>query len=214
MVLMGPPGAGKGTQAKLLKERFHVPHISSGDLLRAAIEQDTPLGLEAKAFMDRGELVPDSLLLRVMEERLQEKDCSPGFILDGFPRTIPQAEALDVLLERMGASLDGVVSISVPRSELIRRMGGRRTCRSCGASYHVVFNPPRVAGVCDRCRSSLCQREDDKDATIEARLDVYERQTAPLLALYGKRGILHTIDGVGEQAQVLDRVLNAGTVPS
>jgi adenylate kinase len=195
-----------------LKERFHVPHISSGDLLRAAIEQDTPLGREAKAFMDRGELVPDELLLRVMEERLQEADCRRGFILDGFPRTLAQADALDAMLRRMHAELDGVVSISVPRSELLRRMSGRRTCRRCGASYHIVFNPPRLPGVCDRCQGNLCQREDDKETTIGARLDVYERQTAPLLALYDKRGILRTIDGVGEQAQILDRVLGVEPV--
>ncbi len=207
---MGPPGAGKGTQAKLLKERFNVPHVSSGDLLRAAIAGGSALGVKAKSFMDRGELVPDDVFLGAIESRLRIVDCCKGFVLDGFPRTIPQAEALDSMLARLGCELQNVTSISVPRDELVRRLSGRRCCVDCGASYHVVFNPPKVPETCDWCQSHLTQRDDDREATVIARLDVYDRETAPLLNFYSSRGILHTIDGVGSQREVFERILEAG----
>lgn len=207
---MGPPGAGKGTQAKLLQEEFNVPHVSSGDLLRAAIRRKSPLGVQAKKYMDRGELVPDEILLGTIEERLAEADCSKGFLLDGFPRTIAQADALQVVLERQDAKLDRVTSITVPREELVKRLAGRRTCRNCDAMYHVIFNPPTNAGLCNKCNGELYQREDDQEDTILARLDVYDRQTAPLLVYYRERGLLREVDGVGAQDQVFGRILASG----
>ncbi len=209
MVLMGPPGAGKGTQAKLLQAEFHVAHVSSGDLLRAAIRRKSALGVQAKKFMDRGELVPDEILLGNIEERLLEADCTNGFLLDGFPRTIPQADALQVLLARQEKTLDRVVSITVPRDELVKRLAGRRTCRNCDSMYHVIFEPPTNAGLCNKCNGELYQREDDQEDTVVARLDVYDRQTAPLLSYYRERGLLREVDGVGSQDQVLGRILAA-----
>lgn len=208
MILMGPPGAGKGTQAQLLEQALGVPHISSGDLLRTAVKQKTRLGVQAKGFMERGELVPDTILLGAIEERLQQDDCATGFILDGFPRTVAQAEALTVMLTKAGTRVEHVISIAVPTEELVKRMSGRRTCRDCDAMYHVAFDPPATPGVCKRCGGELYQREDDQEETIKARLEVYERQTAPLLALYRERGLLRTVDGVGSQAQVFARILD------
>jgi adenylate kinase len=210
MILMGPPGAGKGTQAKLLQERFDVPHISSGDLLRAAVRRKTPLGVQAKRFMDRGELVPDDVLSGAIEERLRRNDCAKGFILDGFPRTVAQADALAAMLKTMGTQIDKVTSITVPRDELVKRLSGRRTCRDCGAMYHIIFDPSNNPGICNKCNGELYQRDDDQEDTIIARLDVYDRQTAPLLALYRQRAVLHEIDGVGSPDQVLERILAEG----
>jgi adenylate kinase len=213
MILMGPPGAGKGTQALLLHERFDVPHISSGDLLRAAVRRKTPLGLQAKRFMDRGELVPDDVLLGAIEERLRKNDCANGFILDGFPRTVAQAEALASMLATMGTRIDNVTSITVPREELVKRLSGRRTCRDCGTMYHIIFDPPSNPGICNKCNGELYQRDDDQEDTIIARLEVYDRQTAPLLDLYRRRSVLHEIDGVGSPAQVFERILAEGPKP-
>lgn len=207
MILMGPPGAGKGTQAKLLQQKLRVPHISSGDLLRNAVKEQTPLGLQAKRYMERGELVPDSILLGAIEERLGQPDTKKGFILDGFPRTVGQAEALATMLAKIGSGIDCVTSITVPKDDLVARLCGRRTCRECGAMYHVTFNPPRKPGVCDKCGGELYQREDDREETIRARLGVYERETAPLLALYRQRGVLREVEGTGTQEQVFARVL-------
>ena len=207
MILMGPPGAGKGTQAKLLESHFQVRHISSGDLLRGAVKQQTPLGVQAKRYMDRGELVPDEVLLGTIEECLRQDDSRRGFILDGFPRTMPQAEALCALLHAMNAEVDDVTSIRVPREDLVKRLSGRRTCRECGAMYHVVFDPPRKVGICNRCGGELYQRDDDQEATIIARLDVYDRQTSPVLNKYRRRGLLREVDGVGSREQVFDRIL-------
>ncbi len=204
---MGPPGAGKGTQAQLLRERFEVPHISSGDLLRHAVKRKTPLGVQAKRFMDRGELVPDTILLGAIEERLRQPDCVRGFILDGFPRTVDQAEALTALLAQLAAHLDDVVSITVPREEVIKRLSGRRTCRECGTMCHVIYDPPVNAGICNKCNGELYQRDDDQEDTIGARLEVYDRQTAPLLAFYRQRGLLREVDGIGSQDQVFARIL-------
>jgi adenylate kinase len=208
MILMGPPGAGKGTQAKRLAARFGIPHISSGDLLRDAAKRRTPMGVQAKRYMDRGELVPDNVLLGAIEERLHEPDCSAGFILDGFPRTIAQAEALDTMLAGMGAKLENVISINVPRDEVVKRISGRRTCRDCGALYHVIFDPPTNPGVCNKCNGELFQRDDDQEDTILARLEVYQRATAPLLDAYRKAGVLREADGIGSQDQVLARILD------
>jgi len=212
MILMGPPGAGKGTQAKLLQERFDVPHISSGDLLRVAVRRKTPLGVQAKRFMDRGELVPDDVLLGTIEERLRRNDCATGFLLDGFPRTVAQADALVTMLLSMGTHIDNVTSLIVPRDELVKRLSGRRTCRECGAMYHIIFDPPNNPGICNKCNGELYQRDDDQEDTILARLDVYDSQTAPLLALYRRRGVLHEVDGVGSPDQVFERILTADRV--
>lgn len=209
MILMGPPGAGKGTQAKLLQERFDVPHISSGDLLRSAVKRKTAMGRQAKRFMDRGELVPDDILLGAIDERLKRNDVAKGFILDGFPRTVVQADALAAMLAKDGTGMEHVTSLTVPREELVKRLSGRRTCRDCGAMYHIIFDPPNNAGICNRCNGELYQRDDDQEDTILARLDVYDRQTAPVLALYRERKLLRQVDGVGSQDQVFARLLEA-----
>jgi adenylate kinase len=203
---MGAPGSGKGTQAKLLGERINVPHISSGDILRDAIHRNTPLGAKAKTYMDRGELVPDDVLLGVMEERLRRPDCRQGFILDGFPRTVPQAESLSSMLDSLGPALDGVFWIQVPTDELVRRLSGRRTCQKCGASYHIVFDPPKSEGVCDKCGGPLFQRPDDNEEPIAARLSVFERQTKPLYDYYDKQHMLSEIDGLGSPEDILTRL--------
>jgi len=208
LVLLGAPGAGKGTQAKLLGEQFHVPHVSSGDLLRDAVRKQTPLGQQAKDYMDRGQLVPDDVLVGAIEERLRGRECSQGFILDGFPRTIAQAEALERMLGKIGCPIDAVISFVVPASALVDRLGGRRTCVSCGALYHTAYNPPAVAGKCDRCDGELFQRDDDKEETIRARLQVYERQTAPLLDWYRDVGTLIEVEGLGERQSVFGEIVN------
>lgn len=207
IILIGPPGSGKGTQAKLLAARFGIPHISSGDLLRDAVRQKTPLGMQAKQYMDRGELVPDDVLLGAIAERLRQPDCTPGFILDGFPRTLFQNDALGKMLAGQGQSVEHVASIDVPRAELVKRISGRRTCHECGAMYHVTFDPPNNADRCNRCNGELYQREDDREETIAARLEVYDRQTAPLLDVYRERHMLCQVDGVGSREQVLHRLL-------
>ncbi len=204
---MGPPGSGKGTQAKLLAARFGIPHISSGDLLRDAVRRKTPLGMQAKQYMDRGDLVPDNVLLGMIAERLRQPDCVSGFILDGFPRTLVQDDALIQMLAAEGKIVEHIASIAVPRDELVKRMSGRRTCPDCGAMYHVIFDPPRNAGRCDKCSGQLYQRDDDHEDTIVARLEVYERQTAPLLGAYRERRVLCEVDGLGSQEQVLGRLL-------
>jgi adenylate kinase len=185
----------------------HVPHISTGDILRGAVAGGTSLGREAKTYMDRGELVPDELVIDMMAQRFAEDDCRAGFLLDGFPRTVAQAEALDRLLARRAIPLDRVLELEVPRAELIERLAGRRTCRSCGAMFHQRFDPPGKTGVCSRCGGELFQRDDDREETIAARLDVYERQTAPLCDFYRARGLLREIDAVGKTRDVLARIL-------
>jgi adenylate kinase len=207
VILLGPPGAGKGTQAKLIEERAEVPHISTGDILRRAVAAETPLGREAKVYMDRGELVPDALVINMMQQRFAEDDCRRGFLLDGFPRTVAQGQALEEMLSECKIPLDHVIQLAVPRAELIRRLGGRRTCRRCGAMYHLAFDPPTKSGTCDRCGGDLFQRNDDREETIIARLDVYDRQTAPLSTFYRDRGLLREIDGQGETREVSQRIL-------
>ncbi len=209
VVLLGPPGAGKGTQAKLLQERFAACQISTGDILRKAVADQTPLGKEASAYIDRGALVPDVVIVNLVAERLKDKDCEAGFILDGFPRTIPQAKSLDEILTKMGRGLNRVLSVKVPKDVIIQRLAGRRTCRSCGALSHKVFNPPKKEGVCDRCGGELFQRDDDREETVAHRLSVYETQTAPLVDYYRRMGILQEIDGVGKIDDIRDRVIKA-----
>jgi adenylate kinase len=209
LVLLGPPGAGKGTQAKFLQEKFAACQISTGDILRRAIAEKTPLGKQAAQYVQSGALVPDTVIVDLVAERLKEKDCEPGFVLDGFPRTIAQAESLDEMLERMGRSLNCVLSVQVPERVIIERLAGRRTCKKCGALAHVVFDPPKTAGICDRCGGELYQRDDDKQETIARRLRVYEEQTAPLIQYYRRRGLLKEIDGVGDVDVIRARVMRA-----
>jgi adenylate kinase len=205
VALLGPPGSGKGTQGDVLREKLRIPHISSGDLLRDAVARGTELGRKAKDFMDRGELVPDELVLGMIRERMAAPDTKPGWLLDGFPRTVAQAEALDSQLK--GEGLQHVISLGVPREDVVARLGGRRTCSECGRLYHVKFQPPKRDGVCDACGGALKIRRDDEEATIRARLDVYERQTAPLLDYYRKRGLLREIDGAVAPSDVSRTIL-------
>jgi len=208
-ILLGPPGAGKGTQAKLMIDKWDIPQVSTGDILRAAVREGTPLGVEAKGFMDRGELVPDRVVIGIIAERLKEKDAAHGFILDGFPRTIPQAEALQEILDGLGRDIDHVISIEVDDEELVTRLTGRRMCKACGESFHVVFNPPVEEGVCDRCKGELYQRDDDREQTIRQRLSVYSEQTRPLIAYYEKQGKLRRIEGTGSIDNIFSRVVKA-----
>jgi adenylate kinase len=197
LAFLGPPGAGKGTQARTLAAEWGVPHVATGDMLRDAVAAGTPLGREAKRYMDQGALVPDDVIVGVMGERLARADAARGFILDGFPRTIAQAEALARMLKDTGQSLDAVVFFDVSETELLRRLTGRRVCPGCGATYHLVSSPPRVADRCDTCGQALVQREDDREATVRHRLEVYTRQTAPLLDFYRERDLLATVAGEG-----------------
>ena len=204
LLLMGPPGAGKGTQAELLTERLNIPHISTGSMFRAAIKTESELGKQAKQFMDAGCLMPDEITVGIVRERLAEPDCRRGFLLDGFPRTIPQAEALDKILAALEFNLDAVLNIEVPTAKLAARLAGRRVCRKCGATYHVLSNKPQKDGVCDECSGELYQRSDDAFATVENRLNVYAKETAPLIAYYRNQGLCISING----DQPIEAVLN------
>ncbi|GIO69478.1 adenylate kinase [Paenibacillus cookii] len=195
ILFMGPPGAGKGTQAEVIVNEFGIPHISTGDAFRLAIKQGTPIGVKAKEYMDQGLLVPDDVTIGIVEERLQQSDCEKGFLLDGFPRTLSQAEALDDILGRLNTKLDHVINLKVDRDKLLARLTGRRICKSCGATYHVIFNPPKQEGVCDKCGGELYQRSDDNEESVGTRLDEYIKKTAPLLAFYENKGLLRQIDG-------------------
>jgi adenylate kinase len=195
LVLMGLPGAGKGTQAEKIVQKYGIPHISTGDMFRAAIKDETDLGLKAKSFMDKGELVPDEVTIGIVRERLSKDDCEKGFLLDGFPRTVAQADALENILSDLNKKINYVVNIDVDQSILMERLTGRRICKDCGATYHLVFNPPAKDGVCDRCGGELYQRADDNEATVQNRLDVNIKQTKPLLDFYETKGYLRNIDG-------------------
>lgn len=203
ILLMGPPGAGKGTQAEKLTELFNIPHISTGDMFRKAQKDGTELGLKAKSYMEKGQLVPDEVTIGIVRERLAEADCKNGFLLDGFPRTVQQADALDQILTDLGTHLDAVVNIEVAKDFLIERLTGRRVCRGCGATYHVKFNAPKVEGICDKCGGELYQRADDTIETVGNRLDVYAGQTAPLIDYYAAKNLLKNIDG----SQSVEKVL-------
>jgi adenylate kinase len=209
IILLGPPGAGKGTQAKLLIERLGVPQISTGDMLRAAVKAGTPLGREAKAYMDRGALVPDGVIIGLVRERLQSADCIRGYILDGFPRTVAQAEALEKTLLDLRLSLDHVLSLEVPPEDLVVRIAGRRTCRVCGAMFHVRFSPAKRDGVCDACGGETYQRDDDREDTVRRRLEVYAQQTEPLVRFFEGRGLLRRIAGTGEIPEIFARMVES-----
>jgi len=206
VAFLGPPGAGKGTQARDLAQEWRVLHLATGDMLREAVAAGSSLGSEAKGYMDQGALVPDDVIIRMMGERLGKADAARGFILDGFPRTIAQADALAKLLKDLGQTLDSVVYFDVSEPELLRRLTGRRVCRKCGHTYHLVSNPPKRAGVCDACGGELYQRDDDTEATVRKRLEVYQRQTAPLLDYYRQRNVLTTVTGEGSLTAIRDAI--------
>lgn len=207
LILLGPPGAGKGTQAQFLMDRFGIPQVSTGDMLRAAVAAGTELGLKAKGCMDAGELVPDAVVVGIVTERLQQQDCARGFILDGFPRTEAQADALKAALAASGLKIDHVIAFSVDEEALVERLTGRRACRGCSAGYHVTFDPPRIEGVCDKCGAALYQRDDDQEGTIRKRLQVYRGQTAPLISYYRGQGLLAEIDGMAPIETVRDTIV-------
>lgn len=195
IIMLGAPGAGKGTQAKMIAEKYSIPHISTGDIFRANIKNGTELGMEAKKYMDQGLLVPDELTVRILLDRVAQEDCKNGYVLDGFPRTIPQAEVLDEALTKLGDKIDFAVNVDVPDENIVRRMSGRRACLNCGATYHIEHIPPKKEGICDTCGSELVLRDDDKPETVKNRLDVYHKQTQPLIDFYTEKGVLKTVDG-------------------
>ena len=206
LILLGPPGAGKGTQAKMLKEKFQIPQISTGDILRNAVKNGTPLGAKAKAFMDTGQLVPDDVVIELIKERIRDADCEAGFILDGFPRTIVQAEKLSETVQEMGLTIDTVIDFEVDPDELINRLTGRSTCPNCGAMFHEESRPPKAKGICDYCGTQLYQRPDDNRDTILKRLEVYQRETAPLKDFYRKQGNLKSLEGRGSAEAIFSQV--------
>ena len=205
IIMLGAPGAGKGTQAKQIADKYSIPHISTGDILRANIKNGTELGKKAKQYMDQGALVPDELTCDLVMDRIQQDDCKNGFVLDGFPRTIPQAEALDAALEKINEKMDYAIDVDVPDENIVNRMSGRRACLNCGATYHLISIPPKVEGICDRCGSEIVLREDDKPETVQKRLKVYHEQTQPLIDYYKNQGILKSVDGT----QPMDEVFKA-----
>ena len=207
LILLGPPGAGKGTQAKFLVKSFNIPQVSTGDILRGAVKEQSPMGIKAKEFMDAGALVPDEVVVGIVRERLAKPDCANGFILDGFPRTVAQADALKGTLGEMGKNIEHVVSIVVDNEELLQRITGRRTCRSCGRGFHISFDPPKKEGICDECGGELYQRADDSEATMRNRLIVYDRQTAPLIDYYKKESLLRPVQGTGSIEDIQQSIL-------
>ena len=206
IIMLGAPGAGKGTQAKMIAEKYSIPHISTGDIFRANIKGGTELGMEAKKYMDQGQLVPDELTVKILLDRVANDDCKNGYVLDGFPRTIPQAEVLDKALTELGDAVDYAIDVDVPDENIINRMGGRRACVGCGATYHVVNMPPKKEGICDHCGEKLVLREDDKPETVKKRLQVYHDQTKPLIEYYDKKGSLLTVDGTLDINVVFEKI--------
>ena len=207
VVFLGAPGVGKGTQADFVASQYHIPKISTGDLLREGVAKQTPLGLKAKGFMDRGDLVPDEVVIGLVREKLQSQECSNGFLLDGFPRTVAQADRLSEMLVDQGHSIDQVIHFVLPREEVIRRLSGRRNCPMCPSVYHVESIPPKQSGICDECGAELIQRNDDRPETVQSRLTVYEQQTAPLIEYYKRKDLLFELDGSGSVDAVQDRLL-------
>lgn len=206
IIMLGAPGAGKGTQAKMIAEKYQIPHISTGDIFRANIKNGTELGREAKTYMDKGELVPDELTVRILLDRVAQPDCEKGYVLDGFPRTIPQAEVLDQELVKRNEKIDYAINVEVPDENIVRRMSGRRACVSCGATYHIVHIPPKKEGICDKCGNELILRDDDKEETVKNRLGVYHDQTQPLIEYYGAKGVLRSVDGTIDMMDVFKRI--------
>ncbi len=208
IVMLGAPGAGKGTQAKMIAEEYGIPHVSTGDIFRANVSKGTQLGVEAKKYMDQGLLVPDELTVKILLDRVAKEDCAGGYVLDGFPRTIPQAQVLDEALDKLGEKLDYAIDVDVPDENIVRRMSGRRACLKCGATYHVEHIPPKKEGVCDDCGSELVLRDDDKAETVSNRLKIYHDQTQPLIDYYTQKGILKTVDGTMDMKDVFGAIKN------
>ena len=206
IVMLGAPGAGKGTQAKMIAEKYQIPHISTGDIFRSNIKNGTELGKEAKTYMDKGELVPDELTVRILLDRVAQPDCEKGYVQDGFPPTIPQAEVLDQELTKRNEKIDYAINVEVPDENIVRRMSGRRACVSCGATYHLVHIPPKKEGLCDKCGNELILRDDDKEETVKNRLGVYHDQTQPLIEYYGGKGVLHSVDGTVDMMDVFKNI--------
>ncbi len=202
IIMLGAPGAGKGTQAKMIAEKFSVPHISTGDIFRANIKNQTELGMEAKKYMDEGKLVPDELTVKILLDRVAKEDCANGYVLDGFPRTIPQAEVLNDALTKMNDAIDYAIDVDVPDENIVKRMSGRRACVTCGATYHIVHVPPKTENICDKCGSELILRDDDKPETVLNRLKIYHEQTQPLIDYYTEKGVLKTVDGTKDMNDV------------
>lgn len=209
LILLGPPGAGKGTQAQMLTEHYQIPQVATGDMLRAAVKAQTAMGQQAQRYMDAGELVPDEVVIGIVKERLQEQDCQQGFILDGFPRTVAQAEALQETLKEIGQPLDAVISLDVNTEALVERLTGRRVCRDCGKNFHVRYDPPEKEGVCSACGGELYQRDDDKEETIRQRMDVYAQQTEPLIDYYKRANLISHVDGMQPVNEVQKRIVAA-----
>ena len=207
IIMLGAPGAGKGTQAQMIAEQYHIPHISTGDIFRANIKNGTELGKKAKEFMDKGQLVPDELTVQLLLDRVAHDDCKDGYVLDGFPRTIPQADVLDQELTKLGDKVDYAINVDVPDENIIHRMSGRRACLKCGATYHIEHIPPKKEGICDKCGSELVQREDDKPETVKNRLSVYHEQTQPLIEYYTRKNILKTVDGTRDMKDVFSDII-------
>ena len=208
IIMLGAPGAGKGTQAKMIAEKYGIPHISTGDIFRANIKNATELGMEAKKYMDEGKLVPDELTVKILLDRVAQDDCKNGYVLDGFPRTIPQAEVLTAALEKMNDAVDFAIDVNVPDENIVNRMSGRRACLTCGATYHIVHIPPKQEGICDKCGSALVLRDDDKPETVMKRLNVYHEQTQPLIDFYTAKGILKTVDGTVDMMDVFSAIVD------
>lgn len=207
LIFLGAPGAGKGTQAKMIAAKYGIPHVSTGDIFRANIKNGTELGKEAKSYMDKGALVPDELTVRILLDRVAQEDCAKGYVLDGFPRTIPQAEVLDAELTKLNDKIDFAINVDVPDENIVRRMSGRRSCPSCGATYHIVHIPPKQEGVCDKCGAALVQRDDDKEETVKNRLKVYHEQTQPLIDFYEKKDVLKNVDGTVDSEEVFAAIV-------
>ncbi len=207
IIMLGAPGAGKGTQAKMISEKYGLPHVSTGDIFRANIKNGTALGMEAKQYMDKGLLVPDELTVKILLDRVAQDDCKNGYVLDGFPRTIPQAEVLEDALSKLGDKVDYAINVDVPDENIINRMSGRRACVTCGATYHIEYAAPQKEGICDKCGSELILRDDDKPETVKARLSVYHEQTQPLIDFYKSRNVLKEVDGTVPMQEVFDSIV-------